>query len=132
MERPAGPAVAATLAVAAACGAMLLVAFPERSDYAGHFLAGAGATLLLLALVLPWARPWHVLAAGALAVLAGVGTEATIFRLAEFDLVDLAAQSLGALTACAGVLATRGVRAAAYAAAAGLALTVAGFGFAFA
>jgi hypothetical protein len=115
------PALAA-VAVAVAAAAAYRLAFPERSDYAGHFLAGAGGTLLLLAVVVLAGTPWRVVAAGALAVLAGVGTEATVFRLAEFDLVDLANQSLGALVACAAFLDARGPRASAGAAVSGTAL----------
>ncbi|HWL37690.1 MAG TPA: hypothetical protein VNQ77_16000 [Frankiaceae bacterium] len=108
-------------------------AFPERTDYAGHFVAGAGGTLLLLVpLLARWATPWRVVAVACVGVLLGVGTEATIFRLAEFDPVDLANQSLGGLLAAGGALDARGLPSAAVAATAGLALLVLGFGLAFA
>lgn len=131
--RPARAAVATLLALAVASAVLLRLAFPDRTDYAGHFLAGAGGTALLLALVLPLRRgPWRVVAAATIGILGGVGTEATVFRLAEFDVVDLANQSLGAVVAAAAFLRSDGVRAAAYAAAAGAVLTVAGFVYAFA
>lgn len=130
MSRRALAALAAVVAAAAAYRAL----FPHRSDYAGHFLAGAGGTLMLLAPFLLARRggAWRVVAVAAVAVLLGVGTEATIFRLAEFDPVDLANQSLGALLACAGFLDADGGRDAALAAAAGFVLLVAGFRYAFA
>ena len=133
-QRSSGAATATLAAVAVASAVAMRVAFPDRSDYAGHFLAGAGGTALLIALVLPLRRggDWRVAAVGALGVLGGVGTEATVFRLAEFDAVDLANQSLGAVVACAAYLGTTGLRAALGAAAAGVALTVAGFFYAFA
>lgn len=135
ISRRTASASLATLALLAAGSAVALrLAFEDRTDYAGHFLAGAGGTALLLALVLPLRRggDWRVVAVAAVAVLGGVGTEATVFRLAEFDPVDLANQSLGAVVACAAFLGTSGPRAAAYAAVAGAVLTVAGFGYAFA
>lgn len=127
-------AVTAALALATGAAVVLLLAFPDRTDYAGHFLAGAGGTSLLLAFALPLRRggAWRVVAVTALAVLAGVGTEATVFRLAEFDPVDLANQSLGAVVAGASFAGADGRRAGAYAAAAGVVLVVAGFRYAFA
>lgn len=92
----------APLLLAAAAVAVLaitfLLGFPERTDYVGHFTAGAGGTLGLLGLVLvrPGRRPSVVVITTIVAIFAGVGTEATIFRLAIFDPVDVANQSLGA------------------------------------
>jgi hypothetical protein len=124
-----------TVAAVAVVVIAIRVAFPERTDYAGHFLAGAGGTLLLLALVLVrrGARPYAVAAACVVAILLGVGTEATVFMLAIFDPVDLGLQSLGAVLATAGLLEAEGslALAAATAVCAGLLLIV-GFWLAFA
>ncbi len=129
------PAALPSVVVVVLVGAAYWACFPERTDYAGHFLAGAGGTYALLALgtlVLP-GRAWLVVALTWFAVLLGVGTEATIFRLAELDLVDLANQSLGAVLAGLGMVAAgprdRSVPVALVAAAA---LLVGGFGLAFA
>lgn len=80
--------------------------FPDRTDYVGHFLAGAGGTLLLLALVVSVRphQPLVVVLATCGSILLGVLAEATVFRLAEFDPLDLANQSLGALLAGIGLL----------------------------
>ena len=61
-----------------AAGVAYYVAFPARTDYAGHFLAGAGGTLLLLAFLAPVRHggPWRAVAAAAVAILLGVGTAA--------------------------------------------------------
>ncbi len=124
-------AVAALVAVVLAAVAYRVL-FPDRFDYAGHFVAGAGGTLCLLAPFVRRGGPWRVVTVAAVAVLLGVGTESTIFRLAEFDPVDLANQSLGALLVCAGFVDAEGVRDAALAAAAGVTLLIAGFGLVFA
>jgi hypothetical protein len=124
----------AAVAVAAALTAVYGLAFPDRPDYAGHLVAGAGGTLLLLALVLPvrLGGPWRAVAVAAVAVLAGVGTEATVFRLAEFDPVDLANQSLGGLLVSARALDAGGPRDALAAAGCAVVLLVVGFRLAFA
>jgi len=127
--------LAVALAAVAAAGVLSALAFPDRTDYLGHFLAGAGGTLALLAPTL-WPRrrnPWWTVAVVAVAVLLGVGTEATVFLIARFDPVDLAQQSLGALLVGAGVVGARGDRGAAVAAVVGaLVLLAAGFHYAFA
>ena len=73
-----------------------------RSDYLGHYLAGFGGTLLLLALP-PLVRQRlsgaEILAVTLLAVTLGFGTEMTIFKIAKFDPVDFANQSAGACIA---------------------------------
>lgn len=112
-----------------------IVAFPHRTDYVGHFLAGAGGTALLLGLlrVFVGQKPEVVVAATVASILAGVGTEATVFRIAIFDPVDLAIQSLGALLVASAVL--RGRRSVALGAGLillGLVLLWAGFRYAFA
>ena len=109
--------------------------FPDRTDYVGHYLAGAGATLMLLAVVVALVpgRPLVVTAGVAVAVLLGVGTEATIFRLAEFDPVDLANQSMGAVLAGIGLYdAKRGGASTGLAFVGGCVLLIAGFFYAFA
>lgn len=133
----AWPRMALTLGV----GAVLLVAvaygglFPDRTDYVGHFLAGAGGTFLLLAIVVAAApeQRWPVVIAVWAAILLGMFTEATVFRLDEFDPVDLANQSLGATLAGVAMMDARPYDcSSAVAAAAGLGFLVAGFFYAFA
>jgi hypothetical protein len=129
--RTLGVVIAAVLVPAVA----FVVAFPDRTDYVGHYLAGAGGTALLLALVAAWPgrRPWAVVAVTVLAILVGVFTELTVFRLAIFDPVDLANQSLGALVVGAGLVGAAGSRRlAAGLVAVAVLLLVAGFRYAFA
>lgn len=97
---------AASLVAVTLVGLAFGLLFPDRTDYVGHFLAGAGGTYLLLAFVIT-ARPGSpraLVVATVCSILMGVLAEATIFRLAEFDSVDLANQSLGALLAGLGLL----------------------------
>jgi hypothetical protein len=111
------------------------VAFLDRTDYVGHYLAGAGGTALVLAVVAaqPGRRPWPVAAGTAAAIVAGVGTELTVFRLAIFDPVDLANQSLGAVVVGAGLVGAHGSRRlAAGLVVVAVVLLVAGFRYAFA
>ena len=126
------PAVVAIVTLV--CAVSFLAAFPLRTDYAGHFLAGAGGTAVLLgALIALGPTPWRVVATTAIAVLLGVGTEATVFKIAIFDPVDLGNQSLGALVVACGLVGSR--RSAVVAAvtiAGGLVALTAGFWFAFA
>jgi hypothetical protein len=125
--------VAAVAAVGVA-GLGYRAAFPDRPDYAGHLLAGAGATLLLLAIVLVLAGPGsrRVVAVVAVAVLLGTLTEATIYKYAEFDPVDWANQSVGAALACLGFLDARRTAEPVLAAAGGMVLLLFGFHYAFA
>ena len=112
-----------------------IAAFPQRTDYVGHYLAGAGGTAVLLGVVVAatGGRPWLVVAVTALAVLLGVGTEATVFLIAIFDPVDLANQSLGAVIVGASVVgAARSLRHGVGLFALGMILLVAGFRYAFA
>ena len=125
----------AALVAVAVLGVAYGFLFPERSDYLGHFLAGAGGTFLLRAVVIVNVpnHPLVVVAGVASAVLLGVAMEASIFRLAVFDPVDLANQSIGALLAGIGLLdAQRGDSSAGLAFVGGFVLVVAGFFYAFA
>ena len=122
------------LAVAGTGGAYVVL-FPDHTDYAGHFLAGAGGTYCLLAVLVGAgvARRSVVVVAVLVAVLLGVLTEATIFRLAEFDPVDLANQSLGAVLAGTGMLRiSRYDKSAGVAVVAGAVCLILGFRYAFA
>lgn len=73
-----------------------------RSDYLGHYWAGFGGTLLLLAVPPIFLRElpdsW-IPAIVLLAISLGIGTEMTIFKIAKFDPVDFANQSAGACIA---------------------------------
>lgn len=125
----------AALAAVAVLGVAYGLLFPERSDYLGHFLAGAGGTFMLLAVVVAFApnHPLVVVAGVTSAVLLGVAMEASIFRLAVFDPVDLANQSIGAVLAGIGLLdAKRGESSTGLAFVGGFVLVVAGFFYAFA
>lgn len=89
-----------------------VITFPERPDYVGHYIAGAGGNALILATVSAFRspRPWLVVAGTVAAIVAGAGIEATIFRLALFDLVDFANQSLGALIVAGALVNVAGSR----------------------
>lgn len=74
----------------------------SRTDYLGHYLAGFGGTLLLLAVPLTMRKRtagWIVPGLVVLAIIFGILTEATLFRIAIFDPVDFCNQSLGAVLA---------------------------------
>lgn len=104
--------------------------FAERTDYAGHFLAGAGGTALLLALVVAFApdpRPYLVLATCLLAIGLGAIVEATVFREAAFDWVDICFQSSGAVLVAFAFLDGGGGRRSDVAFAAGAVLLFGGF-----
>ena len=128
--------VVAVVALATLLPAVVLwAAFPQRSDYAGHFLAGAGGTAGLLAVLVALfgGRAWAVVTTIVVAVCLGIATEATVFRIAIFDPVDLAVQSLGAVIVGCGVVGVQ--RSFALAASVGtlsLAWLVGGFWLAFA
>jgi hypothetical protein len=130
-ERLAG--AAAAVAALAVLTALVVLAFPDRSDYAGHLLAGAGATAMLQACLTfeaPDPRPNRILTIALLAVAAGIGTEATVFREAAFDPVDLALQSCGALLVSIPFLTGGGDRKSTAMFVAGLVMLIGGFGFA--
>lgn len=93
-----------------ATGLAYLLFLGHRTDYLGHYLAGLGATLGLLALfLLVTGRElgWNALAITLVAIGLGFITESSIFRLALFDPVDFCNQSLGACVACSCMLGTR-------------------------
>lgn len=87
----------------------------HRSDYLGHYAAGFGATLGLLVLVFaamgpdtPVGRRRAVtLAVVVIGIALGAAAEATVFRGAQFDVVDFYNQNLGAVLAAAALLASR-------------------------
>lgn len=99
---------------------VLAVAYHEflgqRSDYLGHYLAGCGGTLLLIACflaVLPdvfYSRfaPLAIVVLAVLAIAIGGLFESTIYRIAKFDEVDFCNQSLGAVLAALGLLLAAG------------------------
>lgn len=92
---------------AALVSALYLLFLGHRTDYVGHFMAGYGGTLLVTVAVLEVLRdakraPSTELVITALLLLCigiGAAEEATTFRLAKFDEVDLFNQSLGAVLA---------------------------------
>lgn len=99
--------LAAVTVAVVATAVLIRAAFPDRSDYAGHFLAGAGATAMLLAVVSAFvqrSRPGLVVLLTLFAVGLGTGTEATVFREAAFDWVDFAIQSSGAVLVANGFI----------------------------
>ncbi len=89
--------------------------FDHRTDYVGHFAAGFGGTLGLLTLLVASNRQAmstaqvHLVALIVALVSIGLGTvtEATIFRIAQFDPVDFCNQSLGAILAGMAFVAAR-------------------------
>lgn len=117
----------------AAAGALVYITtFAYRLDAAGHFCAGFGGTLFLLALVSRGRSElgWSAIFAALAAIGIGIVAELTVFSDLVADPVDVANQSLGALLATACVLA-RPVRSGALAVTA-LPILLVGFVFAFA
>ncbi|MGQ0843611.1 MAG: hypothetical protein ACT4QF_05710 [Sporichthyaceae bacterium] len=99
------------VACVALVAVLLLACFPHRADYAGHYLAGAGATLLLLgfvAAVLGEPSPGTMLFWVLVAVGLGGLCEATVFRLAAYDWADFSVQSMGAVLVAAPLLGAGG------------------------
>lgn len=117
-------------------GAAYAAFLGHRSDYLGHYLAGFGGTLFLLAFPLFfWKRPlkWVVPVLLLLAIVLGASAEATLFRIAIFDPVDFCNQSIGACLAAACLVGRPGsIRLALGNAGIGAALLFLGFVFAFA
>ena len=98
--------LARVLAAGIGGGLIFVALLGYRTDYAGHFLAGFGGTLGLLAFPLATLSPalrWEPLGAAILAILLGAVIEATIFKIAIFDPVDFFNQSLGAALAAISV-----------------------------
>ena len=87
----------------------------HRTDYVGHFAAGFGGTIGLLTLVVASIRkplPYcglHLLALVVALISIGLGAilESTVFRIAQFDLIDFCNQSLGAVLAALSFTAAR-------------------------
>ena len=101
------PAVQNVIVSAATTGSAYVIFLGHRLDYAGHYLAGLGATLVLLCgllLRLKRALRWEAVGVSVIAILLGFVTESSIFRIAFFDPVDFCNQSLGACVACACVI----------------------------
>ncbi len=106
-QRPGAARAVAVLGVAALATALTFrYLLGHRTDYVGHYLAGLGGTLLLLAPLAARRKPsgWPVVALVAVAIGIGYVTESTVFRIAIFDPVDFVNQSLGACVAGAGVM----------------------------
>lgn len=94
--------------------AILYVLFlGDRSDYAGHFMAGLGGTLIAIVgahrLLADHPKPPSrnlliiLVCLGSIAI--GTFTELTMFRLAKFDEVDYFNQNIGAVLASLSALA---------------------------
>ena len=87
----------------------------HRNDYVGHFAAGFGGTLGLLTVVIATlgeaSAPSRLstIALNVAIVSIGVGAifEATVFRIAQFDIVDFCNQSTGAVLAVLAFIAAR-------------------------
>lgn len=94
--------VAAAL-LAAVIGILCYYLGSDRLDFAAHFVAGLGGTMLLLSLLTikrnESPRGWPIVAVTAVACGIGVCCEALFFVEGGFDLVDVSNQSLGAVTA---------------------------------
>lgn len=86
--------------------AVLLLAVPRRTDLPGHYLAGFGATLMIVWLVAlaSRGRPWALVITCLACILVGHHVEKSIFPLAGYDIMDVAAQSGGALVAGAALV----------------------------
>ncbi|WP_152366058.1 hypothetical protein [Microlunatus speluncae] len=95
------PATAALLA--AVLGVLCYHIGSDRLDFAAHYVAGLGGTMLLLSIlaIRPTSLPrgWAVLGLTMLACVLGIGCETLFFVDGGFDLVDVSNQSLGAVTA---------------------------------
>lgn len=78
-----------------------------RYDYVGHFAAGYGATLAVLCVFqaaivsnrYSSLAPLIALPGTIVCIIGGTVAEATVFRLARFDEIDLCNQSIGAVLA---------------------------------
>ena len=102
------PVLTLTRILAAGIGGGLILGalLGYRTDYVGHFLAGFGGTLALLAFPLADEQGplhWTPLGIAVLAILLGAAAEQFVFRIAIFDPVDFYNQSLGAALAAMSV-----------------------------
>lgn len=96
-----------TILPAVAIGAIFEVFLGHRHDYAGHYLAGYGASLCAMMLAFRMMPGSLFVRRGLLGVLVmtivcillGALTEAFIFNLAKFDELDFCNQSIGAVLA---------------------------------
>ncbi|HEY2249927.1 MAG TPA: hypothetical protein VGH74_02660 [Planctomycetaceae bacterium] len=109
-----------TVVPAGFIGVLYLLLFGYRGDYLGHYAAGFGATLAVLAIsveklpdnLFVQRCAGRVLLMTAGCIVAGAFAEATVFNIAKFDEVDFCNQSLGAILAGMGFLANlRGAKA---------------------
>lgn len=105
-ETPAWGTLLRVVVAGVGGGLVFVTLLGYRTDYAGHFLAGFGGTLGLLAVALVSLEPPRAGVPFALAMVAivlGAVLEATVFKIAIFDPVDFCNQSLGAVLAAAAV-----------------------------
>lgn len=103
-DRSLVPVAAAFLA--AVIGMLFYYLGSDRLDFAAHFVAGLGGTMVLLSILSLASvkhgsppRGWPILALTLLACGLGIAGEALIFVEGGFDVVDVSNQSLGAVTA---------------------------------
>lgn len=97
IDNPRRDVIVPTALVATMVGLAYAVAFAHRSDYMGHYLAGFGATLVLLsALSLRTLDNRLVAGVVVFSVLCGVVAERTVFRSSIADPVDVGNQTVGA------------------------------------
>ena len=91
---------------ALAAGVVYEILLGYRPDYPGHFLAGFGATAVLLAIArrVPDPNGWRDVLVLVTAVAVGVLCEFTVFHVVITDPVDITNQSLGAALAAACVI----------------------------
>ncbi len=107
MERGRG-VILDTLIAGTVGGLLFGFVLGHRYDYVGHFLAGYGGTLLLLATLVVWRGApvgWSAVGITLVSIAIGAAIEGSIFKIAIFDPVDFGNQSLGAALACACVMA---------------------------
>lgn len=113
MHRKIALAMTALILPPVALGLAFDRLFQHRSDCLGHFLAGYGGTLGVVALTLAlvpaekFARRagWATLVAVLACIGLGAIFEETLYRIAKWDEVDFCNQSLGAVLAGLGALA---------------------------
>jgi peptidoglycan biosynthesis protein MviN/MurJ (putative lipid II flippase) len=95
------------LVPAIAVGALYELFLRHRHDYAGHFLAGYGATLMVFMIFLRQLKPaqfsqwsvWGIVPLCLGCIFLGAIAEGTVTAIAKFDEIDFCNQSLGAVLA---------------------------------